>query len=383
MPPVVLPPLSLYVHLPWCVRKCPYCDFNSHEAHGALPEDAYVDALLADLAVAAPAAAGRELATIFIGGGTPSLFPAAAIGRLLDGVRRALPEAGDAEVTLEANPGTAEAARFRGYRDAGVNRLSIGVQSFDPRQLRALGRIHDEREARGAVELALASFRRVNLDLMYALPGQSPEDALADAEAALASGASHLSFYQLTIEPNTVFFSRPPPLPAEEEAAAIEDAVHARLAEAGFGRYEVSAWARPGQECRHNLNYWRFGDYLGIGAGAHAKLTAPDGRVTRESRTRAPADYLRRAATGALAESRTVAPAELPFEFMMNALRLPGGFPEKLFTERTGLPLSAAEPGLTTAIDRGLLERTRGELRPTPLGLRFLNDLVGLFLPTP
>jgi oxygen-independent coproporphyrinogen-3 oxidase len=376
-----LPPLSLYAHLPWCLRKCPYCDFNSHERAGALPEDDYVAALLADLDVAADGAQGREVRSIFIGGGTPSLFSPAAIAQLLAGIRARLAVAGDAEVTLEANPGTAEADKFRGFRDAGINRLSLGIQSFDPRQLRALGRIHDEREARRAVDLALASFARVNLDLMYALPGQTPEGAAADAREAAASGVSHLSFYQLTIEPNTVFFARPPALPDEDAAAAIEEAVHSLLAEAGFARYEISAWARPGEECRHNLNYWRFGDYLGIGAGAHAKITGPQG-IVRETRTRAPADYLRRARTdGALAERRTVAARDAVFEFMLNALRLPEGFPEKLFNERTGLALTAAEPGLSAAIERGLISRARGEISPTKLGLRFLNDLTVLFLP--
>lgn len=380
-----LPPLSLYVHLPWCVRKCPYCDFNSHEPRGALPEAEYVAALLADLDGAAPGAQGRELATIFIGGGTPSLFSPEAIERLLDGVRARVPVAEDAEITLEANPGTVEADKFAGFRAAGVNRLSIGVQSFAPRQLQALGRIHDTGEAHRAVELALATFERVNLDLMYVLPGQTPEEAAADAAAAVASGATHLSFYQLTIEPNTVFFSRPPKLPDDDAAVTIEDAAHATVAAAGFRRYEVSAWAKPGEECRHNLNYWRFGDYLGIGAGAHAKVTWPD-RIVREARTRAPADYLRRAASGdanttTIAERRDIAPADAAFEFMLNALRLPGGFPEKLFAERTGQPLAAAEPGLSQAIERGLLTRARGEIRPTEVGLRFLNDVTALFLP--
>ena len=376
-----LPPLSLYVHLPWCVHKCPYCDFNSHEQRGTLPEADYVSALLADLDAAAAGAQGREVSTIFIGGGTPSLFSAAAISRLLDGICRRVAVSAAAEVTLEANPGTVEADKFRGFREAGVNRLSLGVQSFQPRHLQALGRIHDDVEARRAVDLALENFDEVNLDLMYVLPGQTPEDAVADAAAAAASGASHLSFYHLTIEPNTVFFSRPPVLPDEDAAAAIEDAVHVRVAEAGLRRYEVSAWGRAGHECRHNLNYWRFGDYLGIGAGAHAKITWPD-RIVREARTRAPADYLRRVSGGdAVAERREVTVRDATFEFMLNALRLPEGFPEKLFAERTGQPLSAAEPGLSRAIDRGLLTRERGELRPTPLGLRFLNDLIELFLP--
>ncbi|MCC7328722.1 MAG: oxygen-independent coproporphyrinogen III oxidase-like protein [Gammaproteobacteria bacterium] len=376
-----LPPLALYVHLPWCLRKCPYCDFNSHEQRGALPEASYVDALLADLDVARDAAQGRRLHGIFIGGGTPSLFSAASVARLLAGIDARLGLAADAEITLEANPGTAEAGRFQGYRDAGVNRLSLGVQSFDPVQLQRLGRIHDAQEARRAVELAQASFGRVNLDLMYALPGQDVAGALADVRTALATGVTHLSCYQLTIEPNTVFHRRPPALPDDDAAAAIEAAVHAELAGAGFGRYEISAWARPGEECRHNLNYWWFGDYLGIGAGAHAKASWP-GRIVREARTRVPADYLRRAPAGeAVAERRELAPPDAVFEFLLNALRLPQGFPEQLFSERTGQPLAAAEPGLTRALERGLIERSRGEIRPTALGLRFLNDLVGLFLP--
>jgi oxygen-independent coproporphyrinogen-3 oxidase len=375
-----LPPLALYVHLPWCVRKCPYCDFNSHERTGELPEADYVGALLADLDVAAPLAQGRNLASVFIGGGTPSLFSPQSIGRLVEGIAARVALAPGAEITLEANPGAAEAHHFRGYREAGVNRLSIGVQSFQPARLRALGRIHDDVEARHAIEHALLCFERVNLDLMYVLPGQTPEEAEADCEIAVASGATHLSFYQLTIEPNTVFHRHRPELPDEDTAAAIEETVHERLALAGFSRYEVSAWSRPGEECRHNLNYWRFGDYLGIGAGAHAKITLPEG-ARREARSRVPADYLRRVAAGdAVVERREIAAADLPFEFMMNALRLTAGFPEKLYAERTGLPLGSAEPALSTAIERGLLARERGEIRPTALGCRYLNDLTGLFL---
>ncbi len=376
-----LPPLSLYVHLPWCLRKCPYCDFNSHALRGALPEEAYITALLADLDTALPGAQGRTLQSVFIGGGTPSLFSADAISRMLSGVRARLPVADDVEVTLEANPGAVEAERFRGYREAGVNRLSLGVQSFQDAQLKALGRVHDAAEAHRAVMLACGQFPRMNLDLMIVLPAQTAAEARADAQTAVASAASHLSVYQLGIEPNTVFFRRPPPLPDEEQAAEIEAAVFDCLQAAGFVRYEISAWARPGQECRHNLNYWRFGDYLGIGAGAHAKITGPDG-VVREARTRSPTDYLRRATAGdAVAERKQVPARDLAFEFMMNALRLPGGFPEKLFVERTGLALAAAEPALSTAIERGLLERSRGEIRPTAFGLRYLNDLMTLFLP--
>jgi oxygen-independent coproporphyrinogen-3 oxidase len=346
-----------------------------------LPEDDYVAALLADLDAAAGGAQGREVRTIFVGGGTPSLFSADAIARLLAGVRQRVAVASDAEITLEANPGSAEAEKFRGFRAAGVTRLSLGIQSFQPRHLRTLGRVHDADEAHRAIECALASFDAVNLDLMYVLPGQSAEDALADVEVAVASGVTHLSFYHLTVEPNTVFFSQPPVLPDEDAAVAIESAVHARVAAAGFARYEISAWARPGHECRHNLNYWHFGDYLGIGAGAHAKITWPE-RIVREARTRAPADYLRRAVSGqAISERRELSTEDAAFEFMMNALRLPAGFPEKMYSERTGLPLAALEPGLSQAIERELLTRARGEIRPTALGLRFLNDLVALFLP--
>jgi oxygen-independent coproporphyrinogen-3 oxidase len=378
---MTIPPLSLYVHLPWCLRKCPYCDFNSHELRGPLPEREYVAALLADLDAALPQVQGRRLESVFIGGGTPSLFSAAAIAQLLAGVGARIGIAAAAEVTLEANPGAVDVAHFAGYREAGVNRLSLGVQSFAPAALRALGRVHDAAQAAAAAEAAIACFPEVNLDLMYALPGQDAAGAAADSARAAASGAKHLSLYQLGIEPNTVFFRQPPVLPDDDTAAAIEAAAHDALGQAGYRRYEVSAWARPGHECRHNLNYWRFGDYLGIGAGAHAKITTAGG-IVREARTRAPADYLRRAAGGdAIAGRRTVAGREAVFEFMLNALRLTQGFPEKLFSERTGQSLGAAEPALSQAIDRGLLERSRGEIRPTALGLRFLNDLTAMFLP--
>jgi oxygen-independent coproporphyrinogen-3 oxidase len=383
MPFGVLPPLSLYVHLPWCVRKCPYCDFNSHEARGPLAENAYVAALLADLDAALPGVQGRELQSIFIGGGTPSLFSAAAIGRLIDGVRERVAVAAAAEITIEANPGTAEAEKFHGFRAAGVTRLSLGVQSFESRHLNALGRIHDGSEARHAVALALAAFDNVNLDLMYALPGQTPAEARADAATAVAMGVPHLSFYQLTIEPNTVFYGNPPELPDEETAAAIEAAAHAELAGSGFRRYEISAWSRPGRECRHNLNYWQFGDYLGIGAGAHAKITYPD-RIEREARTRAPADYLRRAVSGdAVAERRTLSTADAAFEFMMNALRLTDGFDVALFDSRAGQPIANIDLTLAAAVRRRLVLRQTDRITPTLLGLDFLNELTGLFLPEP
>jgi oxygen-independent coproporphyrinogen-3 oxidase len=375
-----LPPLSLYVHIPWCVRKCPYCDFNSHEARGELPEAQYGEALVRDLELALPLVWGRRVHTVFFGGGTPSLLSAQAIDGLLAAFRARLPLVPDCEVTLEANPGTFEAGKFRDFRAAGVNRLSIGVQSFNPRQLRALGRIHDEREARRAIEIAQQCFENFNLDLMYALPGQTLVEARRDAEEALAWQAPHLSFYQLSIEPDTVFARRRPVLPDADAAAAIEDAVHALLAGAGYRRYEVSAWSRPGRQCRHNLNYWQFGDYLGLGAGAHSKISFAH-RVVRQVRVKQPREYLRRVAAGDALEERVLTRAELVFEFMMNALRLPEGFAVAAFAERTGLPIAAAEKGLAQADARGLIERDHARVRPTERGQRFLNDLLEIFLP--
>jgi oxygen-independent coproporphyrinogen-3 oxidase len=376
-----LPPLALYVHLPWCVRKCPYCDFNSHESRGALPEDEYVDALLADLESTLPSVWGRRVHSVFLGGGTPSLFSARAIDRLLAAIRARLPLEPDAEITLEANPGTFESDKFRDFRAAGVNRLSIGIQSFNPKHLKALGRIHDDREAQRAVEIAHANFENFNLDVMYALPEQTAADAERDLETAVAARAPHLSFYHLTIEPNTVFFARPPPVPDEDASAEIGDLVERRLLDAGYEHYETSAYARPGRACGHNLNYWRFGDYLGIGAGAHAKISHPD-RIVREVRARTPAEYMRRVGTGThVVERRELERSDLPFEFMMNALRLADGFPVPTFTERTGLPIVAAERALAQAEARGLLERDHERIRPTALGRRYLNDLLGLFLP--
>ncbi|HSD54470.1 MAG TPA: radical SAM family heme chaperone HemW [Burkholderiales bacterium] len=377
----VLPPLALYVHMPWCVRKCPYCDFNSHETRGALPEEEYVDALIADLESALPGVWGRRAHSVFFGGGTPSLFSARSIDRLLAAIRARLPIEPDAEITLEANPGTFEADRFRDFRAAGVNRLSIGIQSFDPQSLRALGRIHDDREALRAVEIAHAHFENFNLDLMYALPEQTVAGAERDVQAVLAARAPHLSFYHLTLEPNTVFFTRPPPLPDEDASAEIGDLVEGRLAAAGYAHYETSAYARPGMACCHNLNYWRFGDYLGIGAGAHAKISLAD-RIVREVRARTPAEYMRRVAAGTqIVEHRELARRDLLFEFMMNALRLNNGFEVTMFVERTGLPIVVAEQPLARAEARGLLERDYVRVRPTALGRRYLNDLLGLFLP--
>jgi len=400
-----LPPLALYVHLPWCVRKCPYCDFNSHEpGRGAMPiampgtgassgaspaspalpselEAEYVRALVQDLESALPEVWGRRAHSVFFGGGTPSLFSAESIDALLSAFRARLALAPGCEVTLEANPGTFEAAKFRGYRDAGVNRLSIGVQSFDPGALRALGRIHGAQEARRAIDIARASFENVNLDLMYALPEQTLERASADVDEAIAARAAHLSFYHLTLEPNTVFHRRPPPLPDDDSAALIQDLIAERLAAAGYVNYETSAWALPGRECRHNLNYWSFGDYVGIGAGAHSKVSFPE-RVVRSMRVKQPREYLKRASAGqAVQESRELSRADLVFEFMMNALRLAEGFAVSSFVERTGLQIAAAEKPLARAEQRGLIERDAERIRPTALGRRFLNDLLELFLP--
>ena len=375
-----LPPLALYVHIPWCLKKCPYCDFNSHEARGDAPEAAYVDALLADLEFALPSIWGRRIVSVFIGGGTPSLFSADAIDRLLAGVRARVPLSPDAEVTLEANPGTFEREKFAGYRAAGVNRLSLGIQSFDPKHLAALGRAHDADEARRAADAALSIFGNVNFDLMYALPRQTVAEAEADLAAALAFSPPHLSFYHLTLEPNTLFHRHPPPLPDEETAADIEDAIDARLAAAGYRHYETSAHAKSGRECRHNLNYWRFGDYLGIGAGAHSKLSFAD-RIVRQVRFKQPKQYLERVAAGApLQEDGVVTREDVGFEFMLNALRLTEGVPASLFAERTGYPPASVRRGLEAAEARGLIERDPVVLRPTALGRRFLNDLQALFL---
>ena len=377
----VLPPLSLYVHIPWCVRKCPYCDFNSHEPSGELPEQDYCSALIADLEQALPEIWGRRVYSVFFGGGTPSLFSPSSIDRLLSAFRAQLQLASDAEITLEANPGTFEAAKFRDFRAAGVNRLSIGVQSFDDAKLAALGRIHAGDEARRAIEHARGYFEQVNVDLMYGLPDQSVDGAGKDVAEAVRLGVPHISAYQLTIEPNTVFYSKPPLLPAHDEAAEMQEALEAVLAEAGYGHYETSAFARPGARCRHNLNYWQFGDYLGIGAGAHGKLSFP-GRIERHTRAKQPRAYMSLASTGAsIIERRELGVKELPFEFMLNALRLLEGFPPELFRSRTGLALRSIEAPLAAAEARGLIERDHRSIRPTLRGQRFLNDLLELFLP--
>lgn len=376
------PPLSLYIHLPWCVRKCPYCDFNSHALRAALPEDPYVDALLRDLTADAPLVEGRTVQTVFLGGGTPSLFSPEAIARLLTGVRDRVALAPDAEVTLEANPGTVEVSRFRGFREAGVNRLSIGIQSFDPAKLQTLGRIHGREEATAAADAARAArFDNFNLDLMYALPDQSVEQALSDVRTALAAAPTHLSLYQLTLEPNTAFYRAPPQLPDEETIETMEKTLIGELQRAGFVQYEVSAYALAGKECRHNRNYWEFGDYLGIGAGAHAKISS-HATVTRTVKVRHPEAFLHAAGSaGARASSRVVASGELPFEFVLNALRLRDGFAVSLFTQRTGLSFDCIETPTDRARERGLLVLENDSIRASALGRRFLNDLVGLFLP--
>ncbi len=378
------PPLSLYVHLPWCVRKCPYCDFNSHEGRGALPFEAYVDALLADLDHDLPLAWGRTVHSVFFGGGTPSLFPPAAIDRFLQQACARLRFAPDVEVTLETNPGTVEHGPFAGYRAAGVNRLSFGVQSFDDGCLQRLGRIHSSGDAERAVKAAQdAGFDNLNLDLMYALPGQSLAMALADVDHAIALQPTHLSHYQLTLEPNTVFAVRTPAsLPDEDAAWDMQEACQARLAEAGFAQYEVSAYARAGRQCRHNLNYWQFGDYLGIGAGAHGKLTlGASQEVLRRWKLRHPSEYQAKAGTpAAIGGDEVLTASRLPFDFMLNALRLNAGVPMAMFEARTGLPRAAIADHLATAHARGWLEPDPDWLRPTELGRRFANDVIGLFL---
>ncbi|WP_068824934.1 radical SAM family heme chaperone HemW [Pseudomonas sp. BMS12] len=376
-----LPPLALYIHIPWCVRKCPYCDFNSHAAGPSLPEEEYVDALLADLDADLGHVHGRPLTSIFFGGGTPSLFSAKALGRLLQGVEQRVPFASDIEITLEANPGTFEQAKFRDYRSLGINRLSIGVQSFQEAKLKALGRIHDGNEAIRAADMARAAgFDNFNLDLMHGLPEQSIEDALFDLRTAIAQAPTHLSWYQLTMEPNTVFWSQPPQLPEDDLLWDIQEAGQALLAEHGYLQYEVSAYAQPGRAARHNLNYWTFGDFLGIGAGAHAKLSAPGGRIQRTWKTRLPKDYL---APGKAfqAGERMLDAEELPFEFLMNVLRLSDGVAAELFTQRTGQPLASLDAARREAETRGLLVRDPARLVATREGQLFLNDLLQHFLP--
>ena len=378
------PPLSLYVHLPWCVRKCPYCDFNSHERRGELPFDAYVDALLADLDFDLPLAWGRVVHSVFFGGGTPSLFPPAAMDRFLQQASARLRFAPETEITLETNPGTVEHGPFAGYRAAGVNRLSFGVQSFDDGCLARLGRIHSSGDAERAVKAAQdAGFDNLNLDLMYALPEQTLAMAERDVECAIALQPTHLSHYQLTLEPNTVFAARPPAgIPDPDASWDMQEACQARLAAAGYAQYEVSAWARPGRQCAHNLNYWQFGDYLGIGAGAHGKLTlGAEQRILRRWKVKHPAEYLARAGTPAAIGGEDVLDSgRLPFDFMLNALRLNAGVPMAMFEARTGLPRAAIAGRLALARGNGWIEADDERLQPTGLGLRFANDAIGLFL---
>lgn len=379
-----LPPLALYIHIPWCLRKCPYCDFNSHEVKapgGAIPEQAYVDALIADFEQTLPRVWGRRISSVFFGGGTPSLLSGAAVDAILAAVRARLPVNPDAEITLEANPGTVETERFREYRAAGVNRLSLGIQSFNPHHLKALGRIHDGEQARQAIGIARRYFDKFNLDVMYGLPSQSINEALADIEAALTFKPPHLSAYHLTLEPNTYFHRYPPKLPDEDAAAEMQTAIEALLAANGYENYETSAFARTGKRCQHNLNYWLFGDYVGIGAGAHGKISFPD-RVLREVRHRQPRQFIEKAMAGnAISDSHEVAAADLGFEFMMNALRLAGGFEVSLFSERTGVPLARVLQPLDEAERRGFIVRDHQRVTPTLQGRRFLNELLQLFLP--
>jgi oxygen-independent coproporphyrinogen-3 oxidase len=378
-----LPPLSLYIHIPWCVRKCPYCDFNSHavDVKGPVPERQYVDALISDLDHTLPNIWGRRVYTVFFGGGTPSLFSARAIDEILAAVRARVSLDSEAEITLEANPGTFEADKFRGFRDAGVNRLSIGIQSFNETHLQALGRIHNRGEAKRAIEIAQAHFDNINLDLMFALPEQTLAECAQDIDTALSFGTHHLSIYHLTLEPNTLFHRFPPALPDDDLAADMQAMIEARLGGAGYAHYETSAYAKPGLESRHNLNYWRFGDYLGIGAGAHAKISFPD-RITREARYKQPQTFMERAALGdAAQEVKTISRSELPFEFMLNALRLTDGFSLAMFVERTGLPVTAITARLDQAEAKGLITRDHVYVKPTDKGRLFLNNLLEMFLP--
>jgi len=375
-----LPPLSLYIHIPWCVRKCPYCDFNSHEAPGTIPDREYVEALLRDLDSALPLIWGRKVYSIFIGGGTPSLLSGEALSYLLAQVRMRLPLAHEAEITLEANPGTVEADKFAAFSDAGVNRLSLGIQSFNDVHLQALGRIHSSGEAKRAIDVAQAYFDNINLDLMYALPGQSLEEAMLDVQTAQSFAPQHLSCYHLTLEPNTLFAHHPPQLPDDDASSEMQAGIETLMAANGYEHYETSAFSQPGKHARHNLNYWQFGDYLGIGAGAHSKLSFHD-KVIRQARHKQPKAYIDGVAQGRQMQSEQVLDKDdLAFEFMMNALRLNGGFEEALFQERTSLPLLLIRHELELAEQKGLLVREAGRIAPTELGRRFLNDLLQVFI---
>jgi putative oxygen-independent coproporphyrinogen III oxidase len=376
-----LPPLSLYIHFPWCVKKCPYCDFNSHEVKGGgFPEEEYLAALRSDLESALPLIWGRPIYTVFIGGGTPSLLSAAGLDRLLSDVRTLLPLDGLVEITLEANPGTFEAEKFKAYRASGVNRLSVGIQSFNGRHLQALGRIHDGNEARKAVEIAQANFENFNLDLMYALPGQNLAEAQQDLATAIAFAPPHLSLYHLTMEPNTYFAKHPPAVPDDDASAEMQEMIEQQTAAAGYGHYEISAYAQPKRQARHNVNYWEFGDYLGIGAGAHSKISFPH-RVIRQMRYKQPKAYMDHMRAGTqIQQQAEIGRNDLSFEFMLNALRLNHGFDANLFAERTGMPINAIEKQLDLAEAKGLLRRKFKRIRPTELGRRFLNDLQQIFL---
>jgi putative oxygen-independent coproporphyrinogen III oxidase len=383
-----LPPLCVYIHIPWCLKKCPYCDFNSHElrTEDSFSEDAYVDALIRDLESALPHVWGRQVISIFFGGGTPSLFSAQSIDKILTAIRTLLPLEPMAEITLEANPGTFEAQKFAEFRSAGVNRLSIGIQSFNLQHLLALGRVHSDDEARRAIAIAQSIFDNINLDLMYALPGQTVEEACRDVETACSFGVAHLSIYHLTVEPNTLFHRFPPTLPTHEQSADMQDQIEHILHEHHYMQYETSAFARRGRECFHNTNYWLFGDYLGIGAGAHSKVSFAD-KVMRQMRFKQPKAYLEKAAGSSISAASTIQtqfelkPADRSFEFMMNALRLTGGFESALFEERTGMPITVILPALKEAEQRGLIERDHRRITPTFMGRRFLNDLLQIFLP--
>jgi len=375
-----LPPLSLYIHFPWCVKKCPYCDFNSHEARAGFPEDQYLAALRLDLEQSLPLIWGRKIYTVFIGGGTPSLMSAKGLDQLMSDVRTLLPLDLAAEITMEANPGTFEAEKFKSFRASGINRLSIGIQSFNANHLKALGRIHDDQEARRAVEIAQANFDNFNLDLMYALPSQTLAEARRDLETALAFAPPHLSLYHLTMEPNTLFAKYPPSLPDDDASADMQDLIASETAAAGFEQYEVSAYAQPGRQARHNRNYWEFGDYLGIGAGAHSKISFPH-RVLRQARFKMPKAFMEAARNGnPIQEEHEIGRADMGFEFMLNTLRLSGGFEPNLFAERTGMSINAIDKSLNEAEAKGLLYRDHKVIRPTALGRRFLNDLQEMFL---
>lgn len=377
-----LPPLSLYIHVPWCIKKCPYCDFNSHESVGEIPEDRYLDALQADIEQALPDVWGRQVHTIFIGGGTPSLLSASAIDRLMAMLRAHFNLWPDAEVTLEANPGAAEAERFKSYAESGINRISLGIQTFDDNRLKKLGRVHNGDQARRAVDMAMRAVNRVNLDLMFALPEQTFADCMSDVQEALSFGTEHLSIYQLTLEPNTVFAKFPPQLPDEDIAVSMEEGIESLLQQHGFERYEVSAFAKPGARARHNVNYWQFGDYLGLGPGAHGKVSFHD-RVQREVRLRNPESWMQASVLrngSQIAEKRNVERSDLPFEFMLNALRLREGVSLDLFVERTGLQYAEIAAKIALARQKKLMTIDPSRLKTTDMGWRFLNELQAIFL---